>query len=85
VLRLRVDNLAWREFDGQGILLDLRSSTYLAANESATVLWRLLAAGTTRAKLIDALVAGYRIAPERAAADSDAFLADCRAHGYLDE
>ena len=37
LLRLRSEGVAWREFEGQGIVLDLRESTYLAANPVATV------------------------------------------------
>src|SRR4051794_22901354 len=33
-MKLRVDDITWREIDGDLVILDLRSSTYLTANAS---------------------------------------------------
>ena len=77
-LRLRKEHIAWREFDGEGILLDLRTSMYLAANPTATVLWRMLDAGTTRDALIAALIDEFEVDEQRARADVERFIADCR-------
>ena len=84
-MKLREGGIAWREVDGETLLLDLATSKYLSVNPSATVLWRQLAVGTTRADLIDALVAEYGIGEDDAGADVDAFLADCRAREYLED
>ena len=75
--------MKWREVDGEATLLDLRTSTYLAVNGSATVLWRLLAAGTTREELVSALCADYGIDATTASDDVDAFLRDCEERGYV--
>jgi hypothetical protein len=75
-LELRTD-VAAREFDDGAIMLDVRSSTYLSTNPAGAVLWRELAQGTTRAQLIDALLAEFDVDAERAGADVDAFIADC--------
>ena len=83
-LRLRDDDVAWREFGGEGILLDLRSSTYLSANESATVLWRLLAQGTTQAELVTTLTESFGIDEQRARDDVERFLQSCRERDLLD-
>ena len=48
------------------------------------MLWRALADGTTRESLAAALAGEYGIAPERAAADTDAFLAALRERGLLE-
>jgi hypothetical protein len=85
VLKLREAAVAWREVDGEAMLLDLRSSTYLATNPSGTLLWRRLAEGTTRDALVDALVETFGIPTAHAAADVDAFLEDCRARELVDE
>jgi hypothetical protein len=83
VLRLRSDDLAWREFAGEGVLLDLRTSMYLATNPSATVLWRQLDQGTTESAMTAALVDAFGIPAERAAADVRRFLAACRERDLL--
>ena len=83
MLRLRSDAIAWREIDGETVLLDLRTSTYLAVNASATLLWRLLADGTSAEMLAAALVDEYDIAPDEASADVEAFLQDCRERELL--
>jgi hypothetical protein len=85
VFRLRTEDVAWREFDGESILLDLRTSMYLAANPAATVLWRKLAEGTTREGLVEALVEEFGIPAATAAVDVAAFLADCRARNLVSE
>jgi hypothetical protein len=82
-LRLRTDDLSWRELDGEVVALDGESSVYVATNRTGTALWRLLADGSTRGLLIDELVDSFGIARDRAEADVDAFLADLRTKGLL--
>jgi hypothetical protein len=82
-LRLRDDDLHWREIDGEVIALEARGSTYVAANGAGTLLWHALAAGTTRDALAGELVRAYGIDAERAAADADRFLAALAAQGLL--
>jgi hypothetical protein len=83
VLRLRQDDLAWREFAGEAVLLDLRTSMYLATNPAATILWRRLDQGTTETAMAAALVETFEIPAYRAAADVRKFLADCRERNLL--
>ena len=85
VLKLRDDAIAWQEVDSETLLLDLRASKYLSINPSATILWRLLAEGTTAEALVTALVDRYQIDRAQAAADVDEFLADCRARELISE
>lgn len=82
-LRLRDTDLHWREIDGEVIALESRGSTYVAANGAGTLLWRALAAGTTREGLADELVHAYGIDRERAAADAEEFIAQLAAQGLL--
>lgn len=81
-LRLHSDAI-WREADGEMLGLDPSLRNYVSANESGSMLWRLLAAGTTRDRLIHALVAEYGIDEAQASADVDAFVADLRANDFL--
>ena len=85
MLKLRSDKIAWREVDGETLLLDLKRSMYLAVNPSATVLWRQLAEGTTRERLVQELVENFGIGAEQAAADVDAFLDDCSAREFIED
>ena len=63
-MKLRVDDITWREIDGDLVVLDLRSSTYLTANASGTVLMRQLTEERTPQQLVQALVDAFGI-PER--------------------
>jgi hypothetical protein len=83
-LRLRNGELSWREFDGETVLLDLAGSRYLTVNAAGTVLLKRLANGCDRDELVTALVDAFKIAPEQAAADADAFVATLNAKGLLE-
>ena len=69
---LRVDETrcAWRQIGDEIVLLDLTGSVYFGLNGSATRLWPLLLAGTSRRALTESLAAGVG-APEPARADRD--------------
>jgi hypothetical protein len=79
-----VEDVHWREIDGEVIALEARGSTYVAANGAGTLLWRALAAGTTREALVDGLIAAYGIDRARADADTETFLAQLDDQGLLD-
>jgi len=82
-LRLRHEGVAWKDVDGEVVALDERAAVYLAANPAGAMLWRALAAGTTRPELVRELMGAYGIAEARATADTDAFLADLDERGLL--
>lgn len=82
-LRLREHDLDWREIDDEIVVLDGERAEYLAVQGSGTLIWRLLRRATTRAALIDALVARYRIDPAQAGTDLDVFLATLTERGLL--
>lgn len=84
-LKLRGEGLNWREVEGEIVAVDVRESTYLSANPSGKVLWEALAAGTTREELVQRLVEAFEIDAERAGADVDAFVAQLREQGLLEE
>jgi hypothetical protein len=85
MLKLRDGGVIWKEVDGETLLLDLATSTYIAVNESGAVLWRLLAEGASTEALAGALTSTFDISSEEATADVDEFVADCRARGYIED
>jgi hypothetical protein len=82
-LHLRREGVSWTDVDGEIVALDEETAVYLAANESGGMLWRALSNGSTRDQLGELLCETYDLAPERAAADIDAFLAALREKGLL--
>jgi hypothetical protein len=82
-LRLRRDGVAWRDVDGEVVALDEHAAVYLAANPAGAVLWRSLAGGATREELAAELALAFGIDTDRAAADTDGFLADLSERGLL--
>jgi coenzyme PQQ synthesis protein D (PqqD) len=83
-LRLQKGTVDWREVDGELVALERSDAVYLAGNESATILWRALASGTTDTALAELLVAKYRISHETARTDVARFLAGLQSRGLLE-
>jgi hypothetical protein len=75
----------WRRIDDETVVLALDTSMYLGLNQTASELWPRLVAGTTRRDLVDHLVEAFEIDDERANADVDMFIEQCRRHHLLVE
>jgi hypothetical protein len=84
IMKLRVDDITWREIDSDLVILDLRSSTYLTANASGTVLMRQLTEERTMRQLVQALVDAFGIPALRAQADVQAFVGELDERGLLE-
>lgn len=82
-LRLRTEELEWREIDSDVVVLDGREAAYLTLNGSGALLWRMLSRSATRDELVDALLDAYEVDPTTAAADADAFLTTLSEQGLL--
>lgn len=82
-LTLREGAVAWQEVDGETILLDVTTSSYLGVNASGSLLWGALAAGTTRRDLTELLQREFGITEAQAVADVDVFLAGCATRKLL--
>ena len=82
-MKLRVDDLTWREIDGDLVVLDLRSSTYLTANPSATVLMKELAQERTDGELVQALIDAFDISETQAAQGVETFVRELDKRGML--
>jgi hypothetical protein len=85
MLRLRAEDLVYQESDGETVLLDLRTSTYLVVNPTGTVVFPALVDGATREQLLESVVDAFDVGAERAGADLDAFLADLEGRGLLED
>jgi len=83
-VRLRPDAVEWREVEGDVIAVDVRTSEYLAINDTGAVLWRALHGGATSAELVERLVARFDVEPEAAMRDVEAFLAGLEERGLLE-
>jgi hypothetical protein len=84
-LRARTSGVAWRDVDGEVIVLDNHANRYLSLNGSGALLWRRLVAGTDRAELVELLRTTYGVDHARALDDVTAFLAELDAQNLLDK
>ncbi len=83
-MKLRVDDITWREIDGDLVILDLRSSTYLTANSSGSVLIRHLTEERTPQQLTQALVDAFEVTEQQAQRDVQLFLDVLGERGLLE-
>lgn len=75
----------WQHVDDEVVALDLGTSAYLGVNDSGAVLWPLVAAGATEARLAEELRERFLIDADRARADVGAFVESLRALCLLAE
>ncbi len=85
MIKVRSQDLEWREVDGEVVLLDLRTSLYLAVNRTGGVLWPAVRKGATRTELVSLLVSSLAVDQGTAAKDVDGFVASLARHGLLEE
>ncbi len=83
-LRLRNEGLEWRAVEEEIVVLDVEDSVYLAANQTGAMLWKALAAGTTRAVLVALLIESFGITTDQAEVDVDRFLSQLTDRGLLE-
>jgi hypothetical protein len=84
-IRLRSEQVAWREVEGEIVALDVGRSLYLSANRTGALLWPALAAGTTRDELVATLTAAFELDAATAGADVDAFVDALRREELLEQ
>jgi hypothetical protein len=83
-MKLRGDDLTWREIDGDLVILDLQTSTYLTANASAAVLMKQLTQERSTDELVRCLVTTFGIDRQQAAKDVQAFLDELEGSDLLE-
>lgn len=85
VLKVRDGSVIWRELDGETVVVEVSTATYLGTNASGTSLWRALVDGATREQLVHRLLDEFDVEEPIAASAVDDFVAACRQRGLLDE
>ena len=81
--RLRSEDLSWREVEGEAIILDLTTQSYLSLNGTALTLWRALESGATTEELSARLVDEHGATPDEADRDAAAFVDSLRERNLL--
>lgn len=84
-MKLRADDITWREIDGDLVILDLRSSSYLTTNASGAVLMKELTQDRTDEELVGALVIVFGISESQAQADVKSFIEALADGGLLEQ
>jgi len=79
IVKLRADDVVWRQVGDEVMILDTASSEYLSVNRTGAVLWPLLLEGCTRQGLATALVEQFQLDEATASADAGNFLASLAA------
>jgi hypothetical protein len=82
-LRLRADQIEWREVEGEVVVLDLSDSSYFAINKTGAALWHELVEGCTREQLVARITDRFTVDEPTALRDVDAFLGTVRERGLL--
>lgn len=86
MLDRRVDipeTVVFQTVDDELVLLDLDSGVYYGLDRVGARIWRLLAEHGEPRRALEALIAEYEVAPERAAADLVDLVAELEARGLV--
>lgn len=73
-MRARVEDVTWRNVEGQIVILDLRDSSYLRTNATGAMLWERMQRECASDDLVALLVESFEIDPARASEDVAKFL-----------
>ena len=75
------EHIVVTEFEGgESVLVDLDTKRYYQLNETATVIWRGLAGGSSKTDIIGSLMSVYDVTEEDAATSVDQVLQHLKAH-----
>lgn len=84
-MRLRSRDIVARDMGDEIVVLDMRSSKYLAVTGVGTRLFELLADERTPDELLTVILDEYEVDPAVAEHDVAVFLADMRAAGLIED
>lgn len=81
----RAEDAAWREVDGEMIVVSASRSSILALNRTGAAVWERADGTASVADIARSLAEEYGVDPGQAAEDVEAFLDELRAEGLLEE
>jgi hypothetical protein len=84
-MRLRSNDVVAREIGDEVVILDVRASRYLSVTGIGPRVLEMLATERSPEELTQAVLDEYDVEPAVARADVEAFLADLRAAGLVEE
>jgi hypothetical protein len=85
MLKLRTEDLEFREIEGEVVALDLKTSSYIGINQTGGTLWPLLQEGTDEGTLVRRLIEEFDVPEPVAQRDVKAFIEGLRERGLLTE
>jgi hypothetical protein len=77
------EDVVWREFDGEVVILDLNSQHYFGLTGSGNDMWRLIAEHGSSEKIIESLLDKYDVEPASLTADFEKFVNELAGKGML--
>lgn len=78
------DDVAFRDLDGELVLLNLRTGVYFGLDPIGTRIWHLLRDGQPLEAVVAALVAEYEVSESRCTADMLDFVGLLRENALVD-
>jgi hypothetical protein len=79
-------NIVATEFEGgESVLVDLDTKRYYQLNETATLIWRALAAGSSKTDIVGSLTSVYDVTGEDAEKSVDQVVQHLKAHRLVVE
>jgi len=77
------ETVLFRELDGESVLLNLGTESYLGLNEVGTRMWSALTTSSTIQAAYDELQTEYDVAPEVLRQDMETLLGQMLEHGLV--
>ena len=71
---IHCDNIDWKEFDGESVLLDLSTGYYFRLNRLGTFVWPLINRDNNVGDIVRMVVEKFDVSQRQAKADIDAFI-----------
>ena len=78
------DTVLFRELDGESVLLNLTTESYLGLDDVGTRMWTLFSTLPSIQAAYDALLAEYDVAPDALRDDVEALLRQMLEHGLVE-
>jgi hypothetical protein len=77
------EDVVWREFGGEVLMLDLASQHYFGLTGSGSEMWQLIAEHGSSDPVIESLLAKYDVDPASLRADFERLVEELTAKGML--